>query len=107
MEWTDLTASGVMKGTIPYPRGNHKMTTVGKDIYLYGGFNSFMKEDFEAHDFFKFSTETMEWTDLSAAGIGTKPSTIGLIGLMAMTSVGKDVYIHGGEENDICRLREV
>ena len=37
MEWTDLSAEGVMKGTMPSARCGHAMTTVGKDIYLFGG----------------------------------------------------------------------
>ena len=39
MEWTDLSAEGVVKGTMPSARYWHAMTAVGKDIYLFGGFN--------------------------------------------------------------------
>ena len=38
MEWTDLSATGVVQGTIPSARASHFMTAVGKDIYLLGGF---------------------------------------------------------------------
>ena len=38
MEWTDLSAADVVKGTMPYGRMSHGMTAVGKDIYLFGGF---------------------------------------------------------------------
>ena len=37
MEWTDLSAAGVVKGTMPSVRTSHGMTAVGKDIYLFGG----------------------------------------------------------------------
>ena len=37
MEWTDLNAAGVVKGTIPSARSAHGMTAVGKDIYFFGG----------------------------------------------------------------------
>ena len=37
MEWTDLSATGVVQGTIPSARASHFMTAVGKDIYLFGG----------------------------------------------------------------------
>ena len=39
MEWTDLSAAGVVKGTMPPAGSGHAMTAVGKDIYLFGGYN--------------------------------------------------------------------
>ena len=37
MEWTDLSAEGMVKGTMPSGRGDHTMAAVGSDIYLFGG----------------------------------------------------------------------
>ena len=37
MEWTDLSAAGVVKGDMPSARNGHTMTAVGRDIYLFGG----------------------------------------------------------------------
>ena len=37
MEWTDLSAAVVVKGTMPSARRSHAMTAVGQDIYLFGG----------------------------------------------------------------------
>ena len=49
----------------------------------------------DSAELFKFSTDSMEWTDLSAAGVvqGTMPSARGYL---AMTAVGKDIYLFGG-----------
>ena len=46
-------------------------------------------------DLFKFSTDSMEWTDLSAEVVvnGTRPSEREY---HDMTAVGKDIYLFGG-----------
>ena len=38
MEWTDLSALGMVKGTMPSARFGHTMAAVGSDIYLFGGY---------------------------------------------------------------------
>ena len=38
MEWTDLSATSVVQGTMPSARAMHFMTAVGKDIDLFGGY---------------------------------------------------------------------
>ena len=38
MEWTDLRAAAVVKGTPMYGRYGHTMTAVGTEIYLFGGY---------------------------------------------------------------------
>ena len=45
MEWTDLSAAGVVKGTMPSARWGHAMTAVGKDIYLHGGWTDGGEEE--------------------------------------------------------------
>ena len=45
MEWTDLSAEGFLKGTMPSARYDHAMTVVGKDIYLFGGRSNFGGEE--------------------------------------------------------------
>ena len=45
MEWTDLSAAGVVKGTMPSERFGHAMTAVGKDIYLFGGYTGRGEEE--------------------------------------------------------------
>ena len=45
MEWTDLSAAGVVKGTMPSARSGHAMTAVGKDIYLSGGYAAAGEEE--------------------------------------------------------------
>jgi hypothetical protein len=37
MEWTNLDAAAGIKGTGPSARGGHAMSTVGTDLYLFGG----------------------------------------------------------------------
>ena len=46
MEWTDLSAADVVKGTMPSARARHGMTAVGKDIYLFGGDTNDATNDF-------------------------------------------------------------
>ena len=48
MEWTDLSAEGVVKGIMPSARYWHAMTAVGKDIYLFGGYTHAKGEE-EGH----------------------------------------------------------
>jgi len=37
MEWTDLSAAAVVKGSPPSGRLDHTMTAVGTEIYVFGG----------------------------------------------------------------------
>ena len=40
MTWTQLDAEAGVTGTAPSARGSHSMTTVGEDLYVFGGYTS-------------------------------------------------------------------
>ena len=49
MEWTDLSATSEVQGTMPSARYEHTMTAVGKDIYLFGGYSTIAGGEEEGH----------------------------------------------------------
>jgi N-acetylneuraminic acid mutarotase len=97
-KWTSIDARAGVTGTPPSPRDRHSMTTVGQDVYVFGGqVKSGMSSSSNSDELFKYSTATMTWTKLDTiAGVtGTPPSARSG---HSMTTVGEDFYVFGGSD---------
>lgn len=91
--WTDLSSN--VTGTPPSPRRFAGVTSIGRKVYVYGGF----WEGFFLLDFFVFDPDTTpgSWTELTYAVEGSPGTRFG----MGMTSAGGKLYMfggHGGED---------
>jgi hypothetical protein len=75
----------------PSERTGHTMTSVGLDLWVFGGQISNSATSYLSSELWRFTTLTRTWelVDTTVNDVGTR------IG-HTMTSVGLDLYIHGG-----------
>ena len=95
MIWMQLDEDAGVTGMAPSARLAHSMTTVGQDIYIWGGQFRASYNNEVSDELFKYSTASMMWMKLEAAAsvTGTSPSpTSG----HSMTTLGQHIYIFGG-----------
>jgi len=75
----------------PGPRAAHSCEIIGKNMYLFGGWNGRKA----LNDIFLFNIETNTWTEPEISGI--KP---GFRNNHATCTLGKYMYLHGGHNGD-------
>jgi hypothetical protein len=94
----------------PSGRTGHTMTSVGLDLWVFGGTISNSVTSFPSSELWRFTTSTRTWelVDTTVNDVGTRVGH-------TMTSVGLDLYIHGGSattstsvgESEACITRAV
>jgi N-acetylneuraminic acid mutarotase len=78
-----------VKGQIPSKRLAHTMSTIGNDLYLYGG--RLQNEEEDLSDFYKFETKKNEWSVIKAEGESPKNRSY-----HSATTIGDYLFIFGG-----------
>ena len=86
--WRRCELSGCVMG----PRLGHSMTAVGKDLFVFGGRTGVHFADSTLGDMFKIDTETMECSEVHAAGIVPQPRSYHA----AASSSDSNLYMFGG-----------
>ncbi len=99
--WEHVTA---FNGAGPRGRSNHVMTSVtnsvGVDLWLHGGRTRIVAgRDDTTGDLWRFDTSTRGWEFVhDTPNINNGPVPTGRYGHV-MTSVGQDLWLHGGESS--------
>jgi hypothetical protein len=83
------------KGVEPEGRDSHVMTSVGVDLWLHGGQASYDSSGARSRgDLWRFDTSTRGWEPVTFGyGPNRRYNHV-------MTSVGRDLWLHGGETGD-------